>query len=119
MTVQTAVDRTSKLLILQQENAWHVGLVQIAEMVVDYLFHVVQLYLLAQKFIVFYVSVVQISRTAIVLINVNLVECVQGNMNMYSTNAPVKMMSSVIAMQGFIGTKQVTNVFPVVPAQAA
>jgi len=62
---------------------------------------------------------VQIFRTVIVLINVNLVEYVQANMNMSSANAHVKEMSSAIAKQGFIGTKQMINVFPVVPALAA
>jgi len=88
-------------------------------MVMVHLLIVEQLYLKAQKFTMCYVSMVQISRTVLVLINVNLVECAQANMNMYSTNVHVKVMSSVIAKQGFIGTKQMINVFPVVPAQAA
>jgi len=84
-----------------------------------HLSNVEQLYLKAQKFTACFVSMVQISQTVLVLINVNLVESVQVNMNMYLTNARVKVMSSVIAKQGFIGTRQMINVFPVVPAQAA
>lgn len=119
MSVQTAMTSKLKLLILQQENVWNVGLVRNAQTAVGHLFHVEQLSLLAQKFTVCYVSMVQISQTILALINVNLVECVQANMNMYSTNAHVKVMSSAIAMLAFIGIKQMINVFPVVPAQAA
>ena len=88
-------------------------------MVLVHLLNVEQQYLNSQKFTVCYVSTVQISRTVLVLISVNLVEYVQANMNKYSTSAHVKVMSSAIAKLAFIGTKQMINVFLVVLAQAA
>lgn len=88
-------------------------------MVLVHLLNVEQRYLNSQKFTVCYVSTVQISRTVLVLISVNLVEYVQANMNKYSTSAHAKVTSSAIAKLAFIGTKQMINVFLVVPAQAA
>ena len=88
-------------------------------MVLVHLLNVEQRYLNSQKFTVCYVSMVQISRTVLVLISVNLVEYVQANMNKYSTSAHAKVTSSAIAKLAFIGTKQMINVFLVVPAQAA
>ena len=88
-------------------------------MVLVHLLNVEQQYLNSQKFTVCYVSTVQISRTVLILISVNLVEYVQANMNKYSTSAHAKVTSSAIVKLAFIGTKQMINVFLVVPAQAA